>query len=56
MLAGKDDLPAADPADIARIALDGLADGLPEILADDTAKTVLAGLSGGVAGLYPQFA
>jgi NAD(P)-dependent dehydrogenase (short-subunit alcohol dehydrogenase family) len=55
MLEGKDDLPAADPADIARIALDGLADGLPEILADDTAKTVLAGLSGGVAALYPQF-
>jgi NAD(P)-dependent dehydrogenase (short-subunit alcohol dehydrogenase family) len=56
MLEGKDDLPAADPADIALIALDGLADGLPEILADDTAKTVLAGLSGGVAALYPQFA
>ncbi|HUN36381.1 MAG TPA: SDR family oxidoreductase [Trebonia sp.] len=50
------DLPVADPADIARMALDGLAAGLPEVIADDTAKTVLAGLSGGVAALYPQFA
>ena len=56
MLAGKDDLPAADPADIARMALDGLAAGLPEIIADDTTRSVQAGLSAGVVGLYPQFA
>jgi NAD(P)-dependent dehydrogenase (short-subunit alcohol dehydrogenase family) len=49
-------LPAADPADIAHIALDGLAAGVPEIIADDTTRTVLGGLSGGVAALYPQFA
>jgi hypothetical protein len=54
------DVPAGltiyDPADIARIALDGLAAGLPEIIADDATKSVQASLSGGVAALYPQFA
>jgi len=46
--------PKADPAEIARIAIDGIAAGMPEILADDTSKHALAGLSGGVAALYPQ--
>ena len=46
----------ADPADIARIALDGIADDAYEIIADDTSKQVLAGLAGGVSALYPQFA
>jgi NAD(P)-dependent dehydrogenase (short-subunit alcohol dehydrogenase family)/uncharacterized protein (DUF1330 family) len=50
------DLPKADPADIARIALDGVAAGTLEIIADATSKTVLAGLSGGIGALYPQFA
>jgi NAD(P)-dependent dehydrogenase (short-subunit alcohol dehydrogenase family) len=45
-----------DPADIARIVLDGLAAGLPEIVAGDATKSVQARLSGGVAALYPQFA
>jgi NAD(P)-dependent dehydrogenase (short-subunit alcohol dehydrogenase family)/uncharacterized protein (DUF1330 family) len=49
------DLPKADPADIARIALDGVAAGTLEIIADATSKTVLAGLSGGIGALYPQF-
>ena len=44
----------ADPADIARIALDGLAADTFEIVADETSRQVLAGLSGGVAALYPQ--
>jgi len=48
--------PKADPADIARIALDGLAAGDAEIVADETSKRVLAALSGGAAGLYPQLA
>jgi NAD(P)-dependent dehydrogenase (short-subunit alcohol dehydrogenase family) len=48
--------PKADPADIARIALDGIAAGIAEIVADETSKSVLAGLSGGLAALYPQFA
>ena len=46
----------ADPADIARIALDGIADDAYEIIADDTSKQVLASLSAGVSALYPQFA
>jgi NAD(P)-dependent dehydrogenase (short-subunit alcohol dehydrogenase family) len=50
------DAPKADPADIARIALDGVAAGTLEIIADETSRTVLAGLSGGIGALYPQFA
>jgi NAD(P)-dependent dehydrogenase (short-subunit alcohol dehydrogenase family) len=48
------DAPKADPADIAKIALDGVAADLYEIVADDTSRHVLAGLSGGVSALYPQ--
>jgi hypothetical protein len=50
------DAPKADPADIARIALDGIAGDAYEIIADDTSKQVLASLSAGVGALYPQFA
>jgi NAD(P)-dependent dehydrogenase (short-subunit alcohol dehydrogenase family) len=46
--------PKSDPADIARIAIDGIEADLYEIVADDTSRQVLAGLSGGVAALYPQ--
>ena len=46
--------PKANPADIARIALDGVEANLYEIVADDTSRHVLAGLSGGVSVLYPQ--
>jgi hypothetical protein len=45
--------PKSDPADIAKIAVDGIRDGLYEILADDTSRQVQAGLAGGVAALYP---
>lgn len=45
-----------DPALVARIALDGLAAGDAEVLADDLSRTVQAGLSGGVAALYPRAA
>jgi len=48
------DAPKSGPAGIARIALDGIEAGSYEIVADETAKAVLAGLSGGVAALYPQ--
>jgi NAD(P)-dependent dehydrogenase (short-subunit alcohol dehydrogenase family) len=48
--------PKADPAAIARIALDGIASGQTEIIADEISAQVLAGLSGGVAGFYPQVA
>ena len=47
--------PKANPFDIAQIALDGIEAGAYEIVADETSRQVLAGLSGGVAALYPQF-
>lgn len=55
MGAGFDDA-KADPAEVAALALDGVAAGAYEVLADDTTRGVLAGLSKGVAGIYPQFA
>jgi NAD(P)-dependent dehydrogenase (short-subunit alcohol dehydrogenase family) len=48
--------PKSDPAAVAAIALDGLEAGAVEILADDVSRHVQAGLAGGVAALYPQFA
>jgi NAD(P)-dependent dehydrogenase (short-subunit alcohol dehydrogenase family) len=46
--------PKSDPADIATIAVDGIEADLYEIVADDVSRHVRAGLSGGVAALYPQ--
>jgi NAD(P)-dependent dehydrogenase (short-subunit alcohol dehydrogenase family) len=46
--------PKSDPADIAKIAVDGIEADLYEIVADEVSRQVLAGLSGGVAALYPQ--
>lgn len=48
--------PKSDPAVVARLALDGLAAGQPEVLADDLSRQVQQGLAGGVAALYPQLA
>jgi NAD(P)-dependent dehydrogenase (short-subunit alcohol dehydrogenase family) len=48
--------PKSDPADIARIAIDGIEAGEEEIIADDTSRVVQARLSGGVAALYPKVA
>jgi NAD(P)-dependent dehydrogenase (short-subunit alcohol dehydrogenase family) len=50
------DAPKTDPAVIAKLALDGIEAGDAEIIADEISKQVLAGLSAGVAGLYPQAA
>jgi hypothetical protein len=50
------DAPKSNPADIAKLAIDGIEAGDAEIVADDTSRRVLAGLSAGVAGLYPQAA
>jgi NAD(P)-dependent dehydrogenase (short-subunit alcohol dehydrogenase family) len=50
------DVPKADPAVIAKLAIDGLVAGDAEVIADETSRRVLAGLSGGVAALYPQVA
>jgi NAD(P)-dependent dehydrogenase (short-subunit alcohol dehydrogenase family) len=48
--------PKSDPADIARIAINGIEADLYEILADDVSRHVQSALSGGVAALYPQLA
>ncbi|KAB1900555.1 hypothetical protein F8274_30985, partial [Micromonospora sp. AMSO31t] len=40
-------------AEIARLAVDGIEADQYEIIADETSRQVLAGLSGGVAALYP---
>jgi NAD(P)-dependent dehydrogenase (short-subunit alcohol dehydrogenase family) len=45
--------PKSDPAEIARIALDGIETGEVEILADEISLSVRSGLAGGVAALYP---
>jgi NAD(P)-dependent dehydrogenase (short-subunit alcohol dehydrogenase family) len=55
-LAAGVDVPKLDPAVVATLALDQLAAGIPEILADDLSKQVQAGLAGGVAALYPAVA
>jgi hypothetical protein len=46
--------PKSNPADIAKIAVDGIQADLYEILADGVSRHVQAGLAGGVAALYPD--
>ncbi|MFD0440955.1 SDR family oxidoreductase [Streptomyces chartreusis] len=48
------DAAKSDPADIARIAVDGIAADAYEILADSAARQAQAALSGGVSVLYPH--
>ena len=48
------DVPKSDPAAVAKLAIDGIAAGDAEIIADETSRRVLAGLSAGVAGLTPR--
>jgi NAD(P)-dependent dehydrogenase (short-subunit alcohol dehydrogenase family) len=55
-MAAKLDGPKSNPADVAALAVDGVAAGAYEVLADDTSRGVQAGLAKGVAGIYPQFA
>lgn len=50
------DAPKSDPAVIAAVAIDAIAAGQVEIVADDISHQVRSGLAGGVAALYPQFA
>jgi NAD(P)-dependent dehydrogenase (short-subunit alcohol dehydrogenase family) len=45
-----------DPADVVTAALDGLARGDHEVLADDETRAFKAGLSGPVDALYPELA
>ncbi|MCU7822114.1 SDR family oxidoreductase [Kitasatospora sp. DSM 101779] len=46
--------PKADPAEVARRALDGIESDAHEVLADDLSRQVKAGLAGDLAALYPQ--
>jgi NAD(P)-dependent dehydrogenase (short-subunit alcohol dehydrogenase family) len=48
------DAEKSHPADIARTAVDGIAAGAYEILADNAARQAQAALAEGVATLYPQ--
>jgi NAD(P)-dependent dehydrogenase (short-subunit alcohol dehydrogenase family) len=48
--------PKISPTVVARLGLDGVEAGAYEVLADDTSRNVKAGLSGELAGLYPQLA
>ncbi len=50
------DAPKSNPADVAALAIDAVAAGAYEVLADDTSRGVQAGLAKGVAGIYPQLA
>jgi NAD(P)-dependent dehydrogenase (short-subunit alcohol dehydrogenase family) len=44
----------SNPADIAKIAIDGVEQDLFEIVADDVSREMQAALAGGVVALYPQ--
>jgi NAD(P)-dependent dehydrogenase (short-subunit alcohol dehydrogenase family) len=55
-LAAGVDGPKADPAVVAKLALDELAAGSYEIVADEVSRNVQAGLAGGVPALYPALA
>ncbi|CAM5708964.1 SDR family oxidoreductase [Streptomyces purpurascens] len=46
--------PKSAPADVARLAADGIVEGVYEIVADDVSRQVQAGLAGGVSALYPE--
>jgi NAD(P)-dependent dehydrogenase (short-subunit alcohol dehydrogenase family) len=46
--------PKSNPADIAKLTIDGIANGDLEIIADQTSRTVQAGLGVGVRAIYPQ--
>jgi NAD(P)-dependent dehydrogenase (short-subunit alcohol dehydrogenase family) len=48
--------PKSNPADIAKIAIDGIESGSFEIVADDLSRKLQSALAGGVAALYPQLA
>ena len=50
------DVPKSDPAAVAKLAIDAIEAGDAEIIADETSRHILAGLSAGVPGLYPQVA
>ena len=48
------DVDKANPADVVRAALDGVAAGKLEVLADDVSRGVKAQLSNSIEAMYPQ--
>ncbi|MFD7156366.1 SDR family oxidoreductase [Kribbella sp. NPDC059898] len=46
--------PKSRPQDIAKAALDGIESGAYEVLADDTARTAKAAISGDLTAVYPE--
>ncbi len=46
--------PKTDPSVVAKLALDGVAAGQFEVVADEVSQQVQGGLAGGVAALYPS--
>jgi NAD(P)-dependent dehydrogenase (short-subunit alcohol dehydrogenase family) len=50
------DVPKSDPAEIAALAIDGVANGAPEVVADELSRNVRSGLSAELTVLYPQLA
>ncbi len=56
MIADLDGVEKADPAVIAKIALDGVEKGQLEVVADAFTQQIKAGLSLGIEALYPQLA
>lgn len=50
------DAPKSSPADVARLALDGVEAGAHEVLADEVTREVKRGLAADVSALYPQLA
>jgi NAD(P)-dependent dehydrogenase (short-subunit alcohol dehydrogenase family) len=46
--------PKVNPAEIARLAIDGIETGSYEIVVDETSRKLLQKLSGGVHAVYPQ--
>ncbi|MFD0674432.1 SDR family oxidoreductase [Cohnella sp. GCM10027633] len=48
--------PKSNPAEIAKIAIDGIESGSLEIIADDTSRMIQSALAGGVAAIYPNLA
>ncbi|MYS19807.1 Short-chain dehydrogenase [Streptomyces sp. DvalAA-14] len=55
-MAARHDVPKSDPADIARITLEGVEAGLHEVVADEISKRVKGGLAFGPEAMYPQLA
>ena len=46
--------PKSQPEDIAKLAVDGIASGAHEVIADELSRQVKGGLSADLAALYPQ--